>query len=67
MKLNIYYERQENGWSQVLASEVLGISRSYYSMIEKGVRNPSLKLLKRLEELFGHSHDYLLSQREDVS
>ena len=64
MKLNLFYERESSGWSQAFVVQYLGISQSYYCMIENGKKkNPSLQVLKRLEELFGHSHEYLLSPR----
>ena len=63
MKLNLYYERTENAWSQAYVAKKLEVSQSYYCMVEAGDRNPSLALIKKLEALFGYSHDYLLSVR----
>jgi len=63
MKLNLYYERQESGWSQGFVADNLKISRPYYSMVEAGSRTPSLSLVRKLETMFDHSYDYLLSVR----
>jgi len=64
MKFNLYYERVDNAWSQKSVSKVLGISQTYYSMIENGSRAPSFPLIKKLEDLFECSHIYLLGFRE---
>lgn len=33
-------------------AEAVGITTSYYGMIEKGVRNPSLNLAKRIADFY---------------
>jgi len=63
MKLNLYYERTENAWSQAFVALKLGISQSYYCMIEAGNKTPSLSVVQKLEALFGYSYDYLLRAR----
>ena len=63
MKLNLYYERVECGWSQALIAGLLGISQSYYCLIETGKRNPSLSLIEKLESLFDKPYNYLLKER----
>ena len=65
MKINLYYERVVNDWSQKGVSKTLGISQPYYSMIENGSRKPSFLLIKKLEDLFECSHNYLLRPHEN--
>ncbi|MCF8002535.1 MAG: helix-turn-helix domain-containing protein [Halanaerobiales bacterium] len=36
-------------------ASLLGISTSYYSSIERGMRNPTLNLAKKTADLFGES------------
>lgn len=45
--------RQERGYSQVEFARILGISRSYLSEIETGVKNPSLQLLESIGDKLG--------------
>lgn len=44
--------RLERRWTQRQAARALGISRSFYSMIETNQRNPNLSLARRIAELF---------------
>lgn len=45
--------RDDRGWRQKDVAEKLGITESYYGMIEAGVRNPSLKVGLKIARLFG--------------
>lgn len=45
--------RDDRGWRQKDVAERLGITESYYGMIEAGVRNPSLKIGLGIARLFG--------------
>jgi len=45
-------ERNKIKKTQEEVAQDLGITASYYGMIELGVRNPSLRLAKRMEEYF---------------
>lgn len=44
--------RKADGTQQVVAKK-FGISRAYLGMIESGVRNPTVKLMARIETYFG--------------
>ena len=44
--------RREHNWSQKLASEQIGISRSYLAMVEEGKRVPSVAAAKKIAEIF---------------
>jgi putative transcriptional regulator len=45
--------RQAARLSQKETACELGISRSFYSMIEIGLRDPDIPLMKKIAELFG--------------
>jgi Zn-dependent peptidase ImmA (M78 family)/transcriptional regulator with XRE-family HTH domain len=45
--------RQRAGWTQEQAAVSLGIAREYLSLLETGKRNPPLRLLARLADLYG--------------
>lgn len=44
--------REENNLYQKDMAEMLNISLSFYSSIERGKRNPTLKLAKKISDLF---------------
>jgi putative transcriptional regulator len=45
-------KRLERRWTQQQTANNLGISRSFYSMIELNQRNPTLALAKRIAQVF---------------
>ncbi|NPV30754.1 MAG: helix-turn-helix transcriptional regulator [Firmicutes bacterium] len=45
--------RKEHGWTQAQVAERLGVTPSFYGMIEQGSRNPRLPLALAMENLFG--------------
>jgi transcriptional regulator with XRE-family HTH domain len=47
--------RLQKGWSQEELAEKTGSDRTYISDIERGLRNPSLKVLARLAHVLGVS------------
>ena len=47
--------RNSTGLSQTQFSSKIGISRSYYSNIERGVCNPSIDVAKAISEKFNTS------------
>lgn len=52
--------REKKGIDQKDFAEMLGFSRGYISQIENGIRKPSREFLKKLNEVFGISSDYIL-------
>lgn len=44
--------RKKSGYTQKDIAEQLGVSRSYYGMIENGARTPSLNTARRIADLF---------------
>ena len=45
--------RLKKDMTQEEVAEAVGIKRSYYSMIEKGIRNPSVSVAKRIAKTIG--------------
>lgn len=52
-------KRLERRWTQEETAKCLGISRSFYSMIELDQRNPTLGLAKRIAQTFNLDLDTL--------
>ena len=52
--------RTANHWTQAYVAQKIGISRTTYTLIESGRRNPSYEVLLKLEDLFGKSHRDLM-------
>ena len=45
--------RKELGFTQNQIAKLSGIKQGYYTQIENGVRNPSVRLAKKLGEILG--------------
>jgi transcriptional regulator with XRE-family HTH domain len=45
--------RKNKNWTQNNVAEMVNISRSYYSEIENGKKNPSGKVAIKISKLFG--------------
>lgn len=56
--------REKAGMSQTELAEKLGLSKSVISAYEKGVRNPSYKVLPLLAETFNVSQLYFFEKGE---
>lgn len=52
MRWALRAKRLERRWTQQQTANNLGISRSFYSMIELNQRNPTLALAKRIAQVF---------------
>ena len=52
MRWALRAKRLERRWTQDQTARRLGISRSYYSMIEYNLRDPTLQLAKRIAQVF---------------
>ncbi|SDE00261.1 helix-turn-helix transcriptional regulator [Sporomusa acidovorans] len=48
MRKELAIARENIGLTQVEIAKILGISRSFYGLIENGVRNPDYGLAKRI-------------------
>jgi len=49
--INLKIARIKKGYNQQEFSELLGINKNYYSMIETGARNPGFKLAKKIADI----------------
>lgn len=54
--------RITKGYSQIKVSTILGIEQSYYSKLELGKHEVSVKDLIRIAEFFDVSTDYILER-----
>ncbi|MFS3129374.1 helix-turn-helix domain-containing protein [Nocardioides sp. Bht2] len=52
--------RQEKKVSQEALADSIGMHRSYIGALERGERNPSLRVIYNVAERLGVSTDYLL-------
>lgn len=57
MRAKMMQLRKEMGLSQEMMADKLYISRSHYSQIESGNKNPSLDIAMRIKQVFDYSDD----------
>lgn len=57
MRNNLRKCREDKKMTQREVANILGISRSAYTNIETGIRNPSFTLSLRLKEVMGYKGD----------
>lgn len=60
MALRLRYERKARGWTAQWVADQLGISRRMLVFIEQGQRQPSKKVIDKMEDLFGMNQRDLL-------
>lgn len=58
---NLQRTRKEKGISQEKLAEIVGVNRTYLSLVEQGHRNPSMKFLYRVVKALKTSSGKLLS------
>ena len=51
--------REQKGLTQEEVAEIVGISRSFYSLIESGLRNPTYGLAKKIAHFFNEDIENL--------
>lgn len=56
--------RQEQSRTQINVSTLLGIDQSYYSKLERGKHDISLKELIKIAEFYNVSLDYLVERTD---
>lgn len=54
--------RKNNGWTLSAAAQKIGISRSFLSLLESGKRNPSQRVVAKIEEVFADMTTVTLNQ-----
>ena len=57
MRAKLQQMRKEKGYTQMTFSEACGVSRSFYSQIESGTRNPTLATALRMKEVLEYRDD----------
>lgn len=63
--LRLKEARKRSAMTQQQVADSLGISRSSYTNIENGKRDPDTRTLRRLADLFEVSADYLLGLTDE--
>lgn len=54
--------REEDGRTQINVSAILGFDQSYYSKLERGVHEISIKDLIKIADFYNVSVDYILER-----
>lgn len=57
MRAKMMQLRKEMGLSQEMMADKIYISRSHYSQIESGNKNPSLDIAMRIKQVFDYTDD----------
>lgn len=57
MRTKLVKLREGRGFTQQTFSEAVGISRSHYSQIETGEKEPSLKVSIRIKRILDYPYD----------
>ena len=63
MRVRLQRMREVQGYTQYSVADALNISRSHYSQIESGEKNPSLKLAISIKNLLGYKSDDLFDDK----
>ena len=64
MSVNLKYLRQNKGLTQDKISKLIGISKSYYVMLESHKRTPSVKLAQKLSKILNFPwEDFLIVKK----
>ena len=64
MRLTLIELRKKNGLSQKNLADTIGVSRRQYCAIENASRNPSKKVIDKLEDYFNVPQRELLKVKE---
>jgi transcriptional regulator with XRE-family HTH domain len=57
--------RKEKGWSQEELAHFSGLDRTYISLLERGLRNPTLTTLFALANCLGYKSNQFIKQIEN--
>ena len=64
MSVNLKYLRQNKGLTQDKISKLIGISKSYYVMLESHKRTPSVKLAQKLSKILNFPWEDFFNSKE---
>lgn len=62
---NVRLFREHRGWSQEELATATGLHRTYISGVERGVRNPTIRVVARIAEALRVGPDDLLHKKAD--
>lgn len=63
MSINLKVLRRKKGFTQKEIAEIIGISKSYYAMLETYKRKPSIKLAKKISNILSFSwEDFFIEE-----
>ena len=57
MRVKMKQLRESMGFTQHTMGEAIGIERSYYTLIETGERQPSLRVALKIKQVLGYYGD----------
>ena len=57
--------RKENGYTQVMLAEALGLSKGTVAMWETGKRTPDYEIINIMSDMFDRRIDYILGYSDD--
>lgn len=63
MRAKLQQLREANGYTQQTFSNAVGTSRSHYSQIETGEKQPSLRLALRIKRVLNYYGDDIFDNR----
>ena len=64
MRVKLVKLREGRGYTQATMSKEVGISRSHYSQIETGEKEPSLKVGLRIKQVLDYQNDDIFFNRK---
>lgn len=65
MRTRLRDARRAAGYTQYSMAEALGVSRSYYSQIESGAKNPSFRIVLAIKVALHDSDDGLFENTDE--
>lgn len=66
MRAKLQQMREAQGFTQQTMSEAVGTSRSHYSQVETGEKQPSLRLALRIKRVLGYYGDDIFDNSTPV-
>ncbi|ATB52697.1 transcriptional regulator [Caldibacillus phage CBP1] len=63
MRITLKKARERKGFKQEDVAKLSGISRSYYTNIEIGVKTPSIPVAKRIAHVLGIDWTYFFEEK----
>lgn len=60
-------ERKKAGWTKTYTAKMLKLPLTTYANYEYGVREPDIKTISAISDLFGTTNDYLMGKSDNPS